>query len=89
MIEVRGVESERAEEMGADSRSRYMILSDETIDLKAGDEIVLLVARPSQLKQEDYGIPLRLTGKAEPEEDEFIVQFKDKFFVAQKIPEFI
>lgn len=89
MIELKGIEASRAEQDKADPTCQYIIFPDKQVDLKQGDEILLLVERPPDLRHEEYGIPLRITNNDEPEEDEFIVQYGDKLFVAQKIPEFI
>ncbi|HET8677773.1 MAG TPA: hypothetical protein VFO63_18375 [Blastocatellia bacterium] len=89
MIELKGTEVGRADHETADPRNQYEIVVEENVELKAGDEILLLVTRPSGLKHEGYGIPLRLTNNSEPDEDEFLVKYGDKLFVAQKIPEFI
>jgi hypothetical protein len=89
MIELKGIEATGAGQGKAAPGSQYIISVDEQIVLKPGDEILLLVERPPDLKHEEYGIPLRITNNDEPEEDEFIVQYGDKLFVAQKIPEFI
>ncbi|HEX5731340.1 MAG TPA: hypothetical protein VF131_00790 [Blastocatellia bacterium] len=89
MIELKGVEAGRADQQAADQRNQYDIVVDENVELKPGVEILLLVTRPPDLKQEGYGIPLRITNNSEPDEDEFFVKYGDKLFVAQKIPEFI
>jgi hypothetical protein len=89
MVELKGIEADRAEQQRADPRVQYIISSDSQVELKPGDEILLLVARPPDLKHEEYGIPLRITSNSEPDEDEFVVQYGDKLFVAQKIPDFI
>ena len=88
MIELNGVESDRAGDQKVDPRSQYYIPV-ENVELKPGDEILLLVTMPPDLKHEEYGIPLRITNNSEPDEDEFIIQYGDKLFVAQKMPEFI
>jgi hypothetical protein len=89
MIELKGIETSRADRQAADPRSQYYISVDEKVELKPGDEVLLFVAKPPDLKHEEYGIPLRITNNSEADEDEFVVQYGDKFFVAQKIPEFI
>lgn len=89
MIELKGIESDREEQQRAGPRVQYIISADEQVELRPGDEFLLLVTRPPDLKHEEYGIALRVTNNAEPDEDEFIVQYGDKLFVAQKMPEFI
>ena len=89
MIELKGIEAGGADHETATPRSQYEIVVDEKVELKAGDEILLLVTRPADLKHEKYGIALRITNNSEPDEDEFLVKYGDKLFVAQKIPEFI
>jgi hypothetical protein len=89
MIELRGVEANQSDRQSETAQTQYEIVVDESVELKPGAEILLLVTRPSGLKHEDYGIPLRITNNSEPDEDEFIVKYGDKLFVAQKIPEFI
>jgi hypothetical protein len=89
MIELKGIEASRAEQDKGDPTSQYIIFPDKQVELKQGDEILLLVERPPDLRHEEYGIALRITNNDEPEEDEFIVRYGEKLFVAQKIPEFI
>jgi len=89
MIELKGIETSRRNQETADARSQYHIFVDGNVELKPGDEILLLVARPPDLKHEEYGIQLRITNNSEPDEDEFIVEYGEKLFVAQKIPEHI
>jgi hypothetical protein len=89
MIELRAIESSRADRQTADSQNQYEIVVDENVELKVGDEILLLVTRASGINHEGYGIPLRITNNSEPDEDEFFVKYGEKLFVAQKIPEFI
>jgi hypothetical protein len=89
MIELKGVESDREERQEGGARVQYIISADEQAELKPGDEFLLLVTKPPDLKHEEYGIPLRVSNNREPDEGEFIVQYGDRLFVAQKIPEFI
>lgn len=89
MIELKGVEAKRGDQQKADARSQYDIAVDENVELKPGDEILLLVMKPSDRKHEEYGIALRITNNSDPDEDEFLVKYGEKLFVAQKIPEFI
>lgn len=88
MIELKGVESNREQQQDG-PRVQYIIPADGQVELRPGDEFLLLVTSTRDLKQEKYGIPLRVTENSEPDEDEFIVQYGDRLFVAQKIPEFI
>ena len=39
--------------------------------------------------RERYGFAVRISDKAEPEEDEMLIQYGGRGFVAQKLPEFI
>lgn len=89
MTELKGVESDQATGVTPDPRSKFFIFADRNVDIKAGDEVLLMIIKSAALKNEEYGLPLRLTDKAEPDEDEFVVQYGDKLFVAQKIPDFI
>ncbi len=89
MIELKGIEADRAEGQKAAPGVKYIIFADSQVDLKPGDEFLLLVTKPPDLKHEEYGIPVRVTNNSEPDEDEFIVQYGEKLFVVQKIPEFI
>lgn len=88
MIEMNGAES-GATVADSNLPSRFVIEDDRETDLKPGDEVLILVKRSEERRHEDYGLAVRLTGKAEPEEDEIIVEYREKVFVAQKIPEFI
>jgi hypothetical protein len=92
MIEMRGTESDRTADPA--QRRRFFIFDDRQTDLKPGDEVLVLVTRSPDEKQEQYGLALRLTEKTGAseghlEEDEIIVEYRDKRFVAQKLPEFI
>lgn len=89
MIELKGIEADGAQQQTTDPRVQYIITAGSQVTLNPGDEFLLLVTRPPDLKHEEYGIPLRITNNSEPDEDEFIIQYGDKLFIAQKIPEFI
>ncbi len=88
MTELKGIESSRAADMKADPRSEFFIFKNDELELKAGDDVLLLIGDPSR-RREEYGMPLRLTDKTEPDENEVVIQYGDRLFVAQKIPEFI
>jgi hypothetical protein len=88
MIEVRGAES---------LRNRLSIF-DGQAELKPGDEVLILVTGSPDRKQEEYGLAVRLTDKPHPgagpedyqlEEGEVVVEYRDRVFIGQKIPEFI
>jgi hypothetical protein len=87
MIELRGVES-RNYAGDTDSQCELIIRKDESTEIEAGDEVLVLVSRPAEQGPE-YGVPLRILDKSEPEENEILVQYGDRVFVGQKIPEFI
>lgn len=88
MTELKGIESSEAAEFNPLPGSEYYIFEKEGYEPKAGDEVILLIGDPAR-RREDYGIPLRITEKATPEENETTIQYGDKVLVAQKIPEFI
>jgi hypothetical protein len=87
MIEVRGTESRHAA-VEISPQCELVIHEDESLEIKAGDEVLVLISRPAD-EGPEYGIPLRILDKKEPEENEILVQYKDRVFVGQKIPEFI
>jgi len=87
MIEVRGVETCNA--VGHVHESCELVIPvDNTIEIKPGDEVLVLISRPPE-EGPEYGMPLRILDKSEPEENEILVQYGDRVFVGQKIPEFI
>lgn len=88
MIELRGVET-RSPQASADEPTRYKIISSEAAELKPGDEFLLLVGEPDHPRREQYGLPLRITDRVAPEEDDVIVEQSGRSLVAQKVPEFI
>jgi hypothetical protein len=88
MIEMRGVESCDATGHDIKSECELVISSDDDIEIKPGDEVLILVSRPEKQGQE-YGVLLRILDKKEPGENEIMVQYGDRVFVGQKIPEFI
>lgn len=89
MIKLKGAEPGGASGIALGPHVQLFIFAEENRELRPGDEVLVLIRkRPDQLR-EDYGIPLRLTDAAEPGENEIIVQYGDRLFVAQKMPEFI
>ena len=87
MIEVRGVESCNA--TGHVHQSCELVIPvEENVEIKPGDEVLVLISRPPE-EGPEYGVPLRILEKSEPEENEILVQYGDRVFVGQKIPEFI
>ena len=88
MVELRGVESCNATGDDIKPECELVISGDDAIEIKPGDEVLILVSRPEEQGPE-YGVPLRILDKREPEENEIMVQYGDRVFVGQKIPEFI
>lgn len=88
MVELRGIESCDATGEDIDSECQFVISKDDNIDIKPGDEVLIMVSRPEGQGQE-YGVALRIVDNREPEENEILVQYGDRVFVGQKIPEFI
>lgn len=88
MIELRGIETSEAAEFNPLPGSDFYIFEKEGYNPKAGDEVILLVGDPGR-RREDYGMPLRITEKAKPDENETTIQYGERLLVAQKIPEFI
>lgn len=89
MIELRGIETRSADDASAGEPAQYRIISNEAAELKPGDEFLLLVGEPDHPRRERYGLPLRITEREAPEEDDVIVEHNGKSLVAQKVPEFI
>jgi hypothetical protein len=87
MKEVRGVETCNAAG-DVNLQCELVIHKDENVEIKAGDEVLVLISRPAQQGPE-YGVPLRILDKTEADENEILVQYGDTVFVGQKIPEFI
>jgi len=87
MIEVRGVESCNATG-DVHPQCELVISKSENVEIKPGDEVLVLVSRPPE-EGPEYGVPLRILENREPEENEILVQYGDRVFVGQKIPEFI
>ena len=87
MIEVRGVESCNATG-DVQPHCELFISKDENVEIKPGDEVLVLISRPAE-EGPEYGVPLRILENREPEENEILVQYGDRVFVGQKIPEFI
>jgi hypothetical protein len=88
MIELNGIESNKAVEFNPLPGSEFYIFEKEGYNPKAGDEVILLIGDPSR-RREDYGMPLRITEKTAPDENETTLQYGERLLVAQKIPEFI
>ena len=89
MIKLRGAEAESEDCVEMNPRSQFFIFAEENRELNPGDEVLVLIKKRPEQMREDYGIPLRLTDAEEPGENEIIVQYGDRLFVAQKMPEFI
>ncbi|HVG17595.1 MAG TPA: hypothetical protein VNI02_00975 [Blastocatellia bacterium] len=88
MVEVRGVESCDATGDDINSECAYVVSKDADVEIRPGDEVLILVSRPGR-QGADYGVALRIVDKRKPEENEILVQYGDRVFVGQKIPEFI
>ena len=89
MIELRGIEADSPSDAEANPGNTLLIDEEEGLELKSGDEILVLIRNRPEQNREDYGVPLRITDATEAGENEFIVQYGDRIFVAQKMPEFI
>lgn len=89
MIELRGVETRSPDAGSPDQSARYRIISNEDVELKPGDEFILLVGEPDHPHRERYGLPLRITDRETPEEDDMLIEHRGRVLVAQKLPEFI
>jgi hypothetical protein len=87
MIEVKGVESCHATG-NVNPQCELVIHKNENPEINVGDEVLVLISRPIE-EGPEYGVPLRILDKSEPEENEILVQYGDRVFVGQKIPEFI
>jgi hypothetical protein len=88
MVEMRGIESCNATGDDIKSECELVISRDGDTELKPGDEVLILVSRPEGQGPE-YEVLLRIIDKRAPEENEIMVQYGDRVFVGQKIPEFI
>lgn len=88
MLELRGVESCNATGDDINSQCELLISKDDNVELKPGDEVLVLVSRPEQ-QGPGYGVPLRIVDKKEAGENEILILYGDRVFVGQKIPEFI
>lgn len=89
MIQLKGAEPDSADAVQMNPRSQLFIFAEENRELKPGDEVLVLIRKRPEQEREDYGIPLRITDSEEPGENEIVVQYGDRLFVAQKMPEFI
>jgi hypothetical protein len=88
MVEVKGIESCNATGERLNSQCEYVINKADNVEIKPGDEVLVLVSRPPEQGPE-YGVPLRIMDKKEADENEILVQYGDRVLVGQKIPEFI
>ena len=89
MIELKAVEAGQARDANPYPGAEYYVFQEEGVALKAGDEFLLMIGDPKDPARERYGFAIRVSGNAEPEEDEMLIQYGDKIFVAQKLPDFI
>jgi len=89
MLELRAVESSRAREESLDPRVKYYLFPEDGADLKPGDEFLMMVGDANDPSRERYGMAVRISSNTEPEEDEMLIQYGDRVFIAQKLPEFI
>lgn len=89
MIELRAVEAGQARDANPYPGVEYYVFQQDQVSLKPGDEFLLLIGDPKDPARERYGFAIRISDKAEPEEDEMLIQYGDKVFVAQKLPDFI
>ena len=85
MIQLKAKESEGAIGLTANPRGHLLIQKQEGIELSPGDELLLQV----EGEPEDYDLAVILTDGIEPGEDEFLVQYGDRLFVAEKVPDHI
>jgi len=88
MIQLRAKELEGGIGLTANPQGRLYIFTEEAVELRPGDEVLLRIERPGT-DLGDYDLAIILTGNAEPQEDEFLAQYGDKLFVAQKAPDHI
>ena len=89
MIELRAIERCDATQENVDPRCQYYIQKNESVEIKPGDEVLLLISGPGEQSGHKYGVALRLTDKSEPDENEIVIQYGERIFVGQKLPEFI
>jgi hypothetical protein len=88
MIQLKAMESEGAIGLTANPRGHLLIQKQEGLDLKQGDELLLQI-RGSGTNAEEYDLAVIVTDNTEPGDDEFLVQYGDKLFVAEKAPDHI
>lgn len=88
MIQLKAKEAEGAIGLTARPRGHLTIQQQEGLELNPGDELLLQV-KGSGTSAEEYDLAVILTDNSEPEEDEFLIQYGDKTFVAEKAPDHI
>jgi hypothetical protein len=88
MIQLKAMESEGAIGLTANPRGHLLIQKQEGLDLKQGDELLLQI-QGSEPNAAGYDLAVILTDSTVPKEDEFLVQYGDKLFVAEKAPDHI
>jgi len=89
MIELIGVETSRTGQEYVNPSSQLLINKEDGLDLKAGDEVLVLVKHRPEQKREDYGVALRITDENEAGENDVVLQYGDRLLIAEKLPEFI
>ena len=88
MIQLKAMESEGAIGLTANPRGHLLIQKQEGLELSPGDELLLQV-QGSGTNAEEYDLAVILTDSSQPGEDEFLIQYGDKMFVAEKAPDHI
>jgi hypothetical protein len=89
MLELKAVESRQARGPKVDARTQYYVFPEGEVSIRPGEEFLLVIGDPNDPARERYGFAVRISANSEPEEDEMMIQYGDKVFVAQKLPEFI
>ena len=85
MIQLKAKESEGTIGLTAHPRGYLSIQKQAGLELATGDELLLQV----EAAEDEYDLAVILTASSNPEEDEFLVQYGDKLFVAEKAPDHI